>query len=214
MQGWCADDARMMHGWCTDDARMMHGWCTDDAWMMHGWCMHVWCRYEWCIYIHDPWPWSMYLWCGIFSCRTNERTDKPILGVGCAAPGGPVSDKKVRILFHNILVLVLLYLWIFWQGNKKKSFTVAEVLSEKLQKSFREKLLGRKSRNRFDCSSWAEPPPVGVRWCSAAPKHCPALLQCVKYTDLSLHYSTALDTVVSTSRSHESSTLLFSFHIL
>ena len=38
-------------------------------------------------YIHDPWPWCMYLWCGAFSLptdgRTNERTNKAILGVGC-----------------------------------------------------------------------------------------------------------------------------------
>ena len=28
-------------------------------------------------YIHDPWPWSMYLWCGIFSVGpTNQPTDE------------------------------------------------------------------------------------------------------------------------------------------
>ena len=47
--------------------------CVYDAWMKDA-------------YIHDPWPWCMYPWCGIFSWRTdqrtNGRTNKPILGVG------------------------------------------------------------------------------------------------------------------------------------
>ena len=31
-------------------------------------------------FIHDPWPWCMYLWCGKFV--TDRPTDRPILGVG------------------------------------------------------------------------------------------------------------------------------------
>ena len=65
------------------------------------WCTYVCCMYLWssildpdaCMcdagmndaYIHDPWPWCMYPWCGIFSGRTNERTNKAILGVGLNA---------------------------------------------------------------------------------------------------------------------------------
>ena len=45
------------------------------------------------IYIHDPWPWCMYPWCRIFSWRTDEPTNKSILGVGW----------KIELLIHWVI---------------------------------------------------------------------------------------------------------------
>ena len=57
-------------------------------------------------YICDLWPWCVYLWCGVFSLRTNQRTneptnqrtnqptDKAILGVGL-----PAAQFHFRIIF-------------------------------------------------------------------------------------------------------------------
>ena len=81
MQGWCTDDARVMHGWCTDDAWMMYGWCTDDARMIHGWCiddarmMHEWMMLISMILDHE----ACISDAGFFSVG---RTNKAILGVG------------------------------------------------------------------------------------------------------------------------------------
>ena len=87
----------------------MYSWCMF-PWCMFPWCMYAWCiylrplilmhvcmlhisfildpdvfRYDACVYdayIYGPWPWCMYLWCGAFLLRTDQRTDKRILGVG------------------------------------------------------------------------------------------------------------------------------------
>ena len=58
--------------------------------------MYVLCAYVWCTYIYDPGPWSWCMHEGMMHVsmmrlkfchqRTNEPTDKAILGVGCSMP--------------------------------------------------------------------------------------------------------------------------------
>ena len=72
---------------CIHDANLYDPW---------SWCMCVWCRYEWCLY-----PWSRTLMhvplmrdFFVSEGRTNERTDKAILGVG--------SGYVYRVMIANI----------------------------------------------------------------------------------------------------------------
>ena len=110
MQLWCMNVWCMyLLGWaltlryvCTYDVYIFFildpDACMYDAWM-HDACIHNSFIYmildpDACVYdagmkdayICDLWPWCVYLWCGVFSLRTNQRTDKAILGVGCMHP--------------------------------------------------------------------------------------------------------------------------------
>ena len=80
--------------WC------IYAWIHDanlyDPW---SWCMCVWCRYEWCLY-----PWSRTLMhvplmrdFFVSHQRTNEPTNKAILGVGL------VKVKCMPAPFYNLL---------------------------------------------------------------------------------------------------------------
>ena len=98
MHVWCIHDACIkdacMHHVCLHDASMndacSHDACAHDAWCMCVWCKQVWCIYVWCTCL---WSRSLILMhvCIYDVCiynaaeillRTNERTNKAILGVG------------------------------------------------------------------------------------------------------------------------------------
>ena len=85
-------------------------------------------------YIHDPWPWSMYLWCGTFWWRTNGRTNKAILGVGSkqliwSSQYYSIYYKHInhiRVVILALTYLTILPLCVFILWDKARTIRVLE----------------------------------------------------------------------------------------
>ena len=126
MYAWCIYDSgpwSWMYDACNNASfsricvyMMLPDACMHDAYIYYSWpftLMHVCMMHNAQIYDSVPWSWwcmnlgrCMYIWCGTFWGRTDERTNKAILGVGSMILDLD-SDALVYVSFLTVMFVCM-----------------------------------------------------------------------------------------------------------